>query len=312
MTTPTLRRQDGNSSTTTAVGFGLASATVVAFARLLECWRRKPHAASHQILMLGQRLGYPVANPSATYEEILRRGVVGCSCEVLSNPRRPLGRPEMLHRHRRAATTALGIAIPSEHERPGETCRVRQRVSEAPATIVPVLVRLKPLMFLWLKLKFVATAGTALLSVGAYGLSFGWPFATGFVGLLFVHEMGRAIQLRREGVKDRAPMFVPLRGAVISVKSIGRNALAEARVGVAGPILGTVGAGIMALSAVLSHVHRSTSVDAAQQRRDGGPEQQATTICPSTGCTSAWSTSAYWCGRSPVCKPPSRPSPPEL
>ncbi len=53
--------------------------------------------------------------------------------------------------------------------------------------------------------------------------------------------MGHVIQLRREGVQASAPMFIPFLGAVIWAKSLGGNALAEARVGLAGPILGTLG-----------------------------------------------------------------------
>jgi Zn-dependent protease len=49
------------------------------------------------------------------------------------------------------------------------------------------------------------------------------------------------IQLRREGIKASAPMFIPFLGAVISARSLGENALAEARVGLAGPILGSIG-----------------------------------------------------------------------
>ena len=37
-------------------------------------------------------------------------------------------------------------------------------------------------------------------------------------------------------------MFIPFLGALIIAKSLGENALAEARVGLAGPILGTLGA----------------------------------------------------------------------
>jgi Zn-dependent protease len=37
-------------------------------------------------------------------------------------------------------------------------------------------------------------------------------------------------------------MFVPFLGAVVMAKSLGENALAEARVGLAGPVLGTAGA----------------------------------------------------------------------
>jgi len=68
----------------------------------------------------------------------------------------------------------------------------------------------------------------------------GWAFAVGFVVLLLLHEMGHVIQLRREGVQASAPMFIPFLGAVIAAKSMGRDAAAEARVGLAGPILGSV------------------------------------------------------------------------
>lgn len=94
------------------------------------------------------------------------------------------------------------------------------------------------------KIKLLSTAGTALVSVVAYSLFWGWKFAVGFVILLFVHEMGHVIQLRREGIKATAPMFIPFLGAVVTMKSMPDDALAEARVGLAGPVLGTVGAGV--------------------------------------------------------------------
>ena len=102
-------------------------------------------------------------------------------------------------------------------------------------------------------LKLLMTAGTALVSVAAYSLFLGWSFAAGFVVLLFVHEMGHVIELRREGIKASAPMFIPFMGAVIFARSLGDNALAEARVGLAGPILGTIGA---AAVAVVGRAHR--------------------------------------------------------
>ena len=79
-----------------------------------------------------------------------------------------------------------------------------------------------------------------LVSIGAYALIWGWKFAVGFVLLLLVHEMGHVFQLRREGVEASAPMFIPFLGAVISAKSLGKDAAAEARVGLAGPILGSL------------------------------------------------------------------------
>jgi Zn-dependent protease len=98
--------------------------------------------------------------------------------------------------------------------------------------------KLKALIFLLPKLKLFTTAGSMAVSVGAYSFIWGWRFALGFVLLLLVHELGHVIQLRREGVKASAPMFVPFLGAAIWARSFGANALAEARVGLAGPVLG--------------------------------------------------------------------------
>jgi Zn-dependent protease len=114
-------------------------------------------------------------------------------------------------------------------------------------------VYLKAGVLLLPKLKLLTTAGTALVSVAAYSLFWGWQFAAGFVVLLFIHEMGHVIQLRREGIKASTPMFIPFLGAAIFSRSLGDNALAEARVGLAGPVLGSIGAGIVAaLGALLN------------------------------------------------------------
>ncbi len=92
------------------------------------------------------------------------------------------------------------------------------------------------------KAKILTTSATMLVSIAAYSLIWGWKFAVGFVLLLLVHEMGHVIQLRREGIPASAPMFIPFLGAAVMVKSLGDNATAEARVGLAGPVLGTAGA----------------------------------------------------------------------
>ncbi|HEY6397050.1 MAG TPA: site-2 protease family protein [Solirubrobacteraceae bacterium] len=124
---------------------------------------------------------------------------------------------------------------PPREERSG----LRQKLGAALAAIVAVLAKFKSvLVFLP---KILTTAGTMFVSFAAYTLIWGWQFAAGFVVLLLVHEMGHVIQLRREGVKASAPMFIPFLGAVISARSLGDNALAEARVGLAGPILGSIG-----------------------------------------------------------------------
>ncbi len=110
------------------------------------------------------------------------------------------------------------------------------------AGMLALLAKFKAVILLLPKLKLFASTGTILVSLAAYALLWGWPFAAGFIALLFVHEMGHVIALRREGLKASAPMFIPFMGAVIAARSLGRNALAEARVGLAGPILGSIGA----------------------------------------------------------------------
>jgi Zn-dependent protease len=125
---------------------------------------------------------------------------------------------------------------------------VRRRIGSALAAVGALAAKffaaIKGAVLLLPKLKLLTTAGTALVSVAAYSLFWGWTFAAGFVVLLFVHEMGHVIQLRREGIKASVPMFVPFLGAMIMAKSLGENALAEARVGLAGPILGTIGSAV--------------------------------------------------------------------
>jgi len=56
-----------------------------------------------------------------------------------------------------------------------------------------------------------------LLSIGAYALEWGWAFAAGFVLLIFVHEMGHAVALRREGIPAGAPVFIPFVGAFVAM-----------------------------------------------------------------------------------------------
>src|SRR6478735_6558467 len=119
--------------------------------------------------------------------------------------------------------------------------RARGAIAGALALIVGFASKLKGLLILLPKLKLLTTSGSMLVSIGAYALIWGWQFAVGFVLLLFVHEMGHVIQLRREGVEASAPVFIPFMGAMIAAKSMGKDAAAEARVGLAGPILGTIG-----------------------------------------------------------------------
>ena len=120
-----------------------------------------------------------------------------------------------------------------------------KRIGAGLAALVALIAKagaqLKFLLLLLPKAKLFTTAGSMLVSIGAYALLWGWQFGVGFVLLLLVHEMGHAIQLRREGMKATAPVFIPFLGAYIGMKEMPKNAAVEARVGLAGPVLGSLG-----------------------------------------------------------------------
>ncbi len=90
--------------------------------------------------------------------------------------------------------------------------------------------------------KLFASGGTMLISVVVYAFVFGWPYAVGFVALLFVHEMGHYIAARQRGLAVGLPTFIPFLGAWINLKDLPHDAETEAYVGLGGPLLGTVGA----------------------------------------------------------------------
>jgi len=131
--------------------------------------------------------------------------------------------------------------------------RVREKLTAAAAALVALFAKLKAVLLLLPKIKLLSTAGTALVSVAAYSLLWGWEFALGFVALLFVHEMGHVVALRREGIRASAPMFIPFMGAVVWARSLGDNALAEARVGLAGPVFGSLAAGAVAIVGLVTN-----------------------------------------------------------
>ena len=130
---------------------------------------------------------------------------------------------------------------PAQEQRPP-----RRRGLGALAALGVVLLKfgakLKALLLLLPKLKIFTTSATMLVSVGAYALIWGWRFGLGFVLLLLVHELGHVIQLRREGITAGPPMFIPFLGALVAMKELPKDAAAEARVGLAGPVLGSLGA----------------------------------------------------------------------
>jgi Zn-dependent protease len=118
--------------------------------------------------------------------------------------------------------------------------RIGAGIAALGALIAKLGAQLKVILLLLPKAKLFTTAGTMLVSIAAYAWLWGWQFGVGFVLLLLIHELGHAFQMRREGIPMSAPVFIPLMGAVIMMKSMPKNAAVEARVGLAGPVIGSL------------------------------------------------------------------------
>ncbi len=89
--------------------------------------------------------------------------------------------------------------------------------------------------------KIVITFFTMALSVFVYAFMMGPWFSVGFVIMLFIHEMGHVIALRRKGHPSSAPIFIPMLGAVVFAPKF-KNLDEEAYIGYGGPLLGSVAA----------------------------------------------------------------------
>jgi Zn-dependent protease len=94
----------------------------------------------------------------------------------------------------------------------------------------------------FLKASKAVTLLSMFFAIWIYAKLWGWAFGLGFVLLIFVHELGHAIAMKRMGIPAGAPVFIPFVGAVIAMRGMPRDAYVEAFVGIAGPILGTIGA----------------------------------------------------------------------
>jgi Peptidase family M50. len=92
------------------------------------------------------------------------------------------------------------------------------------------------------KIPAAATLISLVISFGGYAVFYGPWFAVALLTMLFVHEMGHVVEIRRQGMHATAPIFIPFLGAAIFQRSHPTDALKQAQIGIAGPIAGTIGA----------------------------------------------------------------------
>ncbi len=105
-----------------------------------------------------------------------------------------------------------------------------------------ILLALSKAKFLVFGLSKLSTLFSMLASMGLYWSWFGWQFAVGFIGGIYIHEMGHVWALRHLGLRASAPMFIPGLGALVSLYDSPANVHEDARIGLAGPIWGAAAA----------------------------------------------------------------------
>jgi Zn-dependent protease len=117
------------------------------------------------------------------------------------------------------------------------------------AALILLLNKLKSglLLIKFLKLgKLLTTMSTMGIMILTYSYRYGWVFATGFVLLILVHELGHGWAARRIGIRVGAPIFVPFFGAFIALKDHPRNPFEQFFISAGGPVAG-VTAGLICL-----------------------------------------------------------------
>lgn len=167
----------------------------------------------------------------------------------------PPDAPQALAIQQRIGTLGSAADSPAEKPAPEFTKRFGPILGglllvlwKAKALIVILLTKAKFLVF---GLGKLSTLLSMLAAAGVYWALWGWKFALGIVGSIYVHEMGHVAALRRYGIKASAPMFIPGLGAVIRLRQHPATAGEDARVGLAGPVWG-LGAALAAYGIYLA------------------------------------------------------------
>jgi Zn-dependent protease len=106
------------------------------------------------------------------------------------------------------------------------------------APVAVLLAKGKGLLALF-KLQFLLSLVAFL---GVYWAVWGMKFGLGFAALVFVHEMGHFIDVRRRGLPADMPVFLPGLGAYVRWRALGVTQTTRAAISLAGPLAGLLAA----------------------------------------------------------------------
>ena len=136
--------------------------------------------------------------------------------------------------------TARATALADESSRPPTPGPSDKSwwTSAAGAAAAVGLLLVGKFKFLLLGLSKLSTVVSMFGFIAVYWSIHGWPLAVGLAGSIYIHEMGHVAMLRRLGIRADAPLFIPGVGALVMLREHVTDPVANARIGLAGPVWG--------------------------------------------------------------------------
>jgi Zn-dependent protease len=104
-----------------------------------------------------------------------------------------------------------------------------------PGAVIAFFAKFKGALFILAKFK---TFASLFAFFAVYWAMFGWWFALGMCGSIFIHEMGHYTMVRRFGFAANLPMFIPGFGAYVSWNGANVDVGTRAQISLAGPLFG--------------------------------------------------------------------------
>jgi Zn-dependent protease len=130
--------------------------------------------------------------------------------------------------------------------RPAEKPEPKNHWARKLGPLAPVAIALskfKVLLTLF-KLNFLLSLAAF---IGVYWALYGFKFGLGFAVLIFLHEMGHFVDIKRRGLPAEMPVFLPGLGAYVRWQAMGVSRETQAEVSLAGPLAGFLAAAGCAL-----------------------------------------------------------------
>src|SRR5216683_2099916 len=106
-----------------------------------------------------------------------------------------------------------------QHYSPAPSSGNRSLLGGIGAALLAVWGFVKYGLLIAFKIPAFGTIVSLVISFGGYAIFYGPWFAVALLTMIFVHEMGHVVEIRRQGMQATAPIFIPFLGAAIFQRS---------------------------------------------------------------------------------------------